>query len=60
VFAPRHRTGLAQAAAHLATLPERLEPRRLIDSLLDALLGDTKAEDDIAILVIANTERARS
>ena len=49
--------GIAHAATHLATLPERLTPRQLIDSFLDALLGDTKAEDDIAILVIEHSEQ---
>jgi serine phosphatase RsbU (regulator of sigma subunit) len=47
--------GIALAVTHVATLPERLDPHQLIDSLLNALIGDTKAEDDIAILVIENT-----
>ena len=49
--------GIAHAATHLAALPERLNPGQLIDSLLDALLGDTKPGDDIAILVIENTQQ---
>ena len=49
--------GIAHTAMHLATLAERLNPRQLVDSLLNVLLGDTKAEDDIAILVIENTQQ---
>jgi serine phosphatase RsbU (regulator of sigma subunit) len=45
-------TGLAQMATHLATLPAHIRPEELIDSLLDALLGDKTPADDIAVLVV--------
>jgi serine phosphatase RsbU (regulator of sigma subunit) len=44
--------GVDEAVHHLATLPERLSNRDLLDSLLTALVGDNKPEDDIAIVVI--------
>lgn len=44
--------GIKIAAAHLADLCQRLTPDELIDSLLDALIADTAAEDDIAILAV--------
>jgi Stage II sporulation protein E (SpoIIE)/GAF domain len=44
--------GVEVAAEHLATLPEHLDNEDLIDSLLDALVGDRRPEDDIAIIVI--------
>jgi serine phosphatase RsbU (regulator of sigma subunit) len=47
--------GIAQMAAHLAALPERLDPRDLGDSLLKELIGEARAEDDIAILVVEHT-----
>ncbi len=47
--------GVAEMARHLATGSERLSPQHLIDSLLDALLENNKAEDDIAVLVVEHT-----
>lgn len=47
--------GVAQMAAHLAGLPDRLDPRDLVDSLIDELIGDSTAEDDIAVLVVEHT-----
>jgi serine phosphatase RsbU (regulator of sigma subunit) len=47
--------GVARLASHLATLRDRVAPRQLVDSLLDAMLGDAKAADDIAILVVEHT-----
>ena len=47
--------GVAQVAAHLAALPDRLDPHHLVDSLVDELIGDATAEDDIAILVVEHT-----
>jgi serine phosphatase RsbU (regulator of sigma subunit) len=47
--------GLSEAAQHLATLRQQLSPDDLIDSLLDTLVGDTQAADDIAIAVIEHT-----
>jgi serine phosphatase RsbU (regulator of sigma subunit) len=44
--------GVDEAVHHLATLPRRLNNRDLLDSLLHELVGDDKAEDDIAIVVI--------
>jgi serine phosphatase RsbU (regulator of sigma subunit) len=44
--------GVAQVAALLAALPERLDPHHLADSLMDELIGDPAADDDIAILVV--------
>jgi hypothetical protein len=45
--------GVAQASHHLATLPDRLSPNRVIDSLLETMLEDTTADaDDTVILVI--------
>ena len=46
--------GVAQAARHLALLPDRLSPDHLIDSLLDTMHQETNAdeEDDTAILVV--------
>ncbi len=45
-------TGLEQMAAHLAALPAHISPEELIASLLDALLGDRRPADDIAVLVV--------
>jgi serine phosphatase RsbU (regulator of sigma subunit) len=45
-------TGMAQMATHLATLPAHIRPEELIDSLLDALLGDRTPADDIAVVVV--------
>jgi hypothetical protein len=47
--------GIAQVAAHLAALPDRLDPHHLVDSLVDELIGDATAEDDIAIVVVEHT-----
>jgi serine phosphatase RsbU (regulator of sigma subunit) len=44
--------GMEQMAAHLGTLPGHIGPDELIDSLLDALLGDRPPTDDIAVLVV--------
>ena len=44
--------GVAEAADHLATLPERLGNEDLIDSLLDNLVGGARPEDDMAIIVV--------
>jgi serine phosphatase RsbU (regulator of sigma subunit) len=44
--------GIQQAAAHLASLPERLKPTELIDTLLDALTSDQPTNDDIAVVVV--------
>ena len=44
--------GIQQAAAHLASLPGRLNPTELIDTLLDALTGDQPMDDDIAVVVV--------
>jgi hypothetical protein len=44
--------GVELAAQHLATLPDRLSPDELIDSLLETLIGPAVAQDDIAMLVI--------
>jgi hypothetical protein len=51
--------GVAQLATHLAGLSGRLDPHDLIDYVLDALIGDAKAEDDIALVVVEHT-RAQS
>jgi serine phosphatase RsbU (regulator of sigma subunit) len=45
-------TGMEQMATHLAALPAHIGPEELIDSLLDALLGDRTPTDDIAVLVV--------
>jgi hypothetical protein len=47
--------GVAQLATHLAGLSGRLDPHDLIDYVLDALIGDAKAEDDIALVVVEHT-----
>jgi serine phosphatase RsbU (regulator of sigma subunit) len=47
--------GIAQVAAHLGALPDRLDPHHLVDSLVDELIGDATAEDDIAIVVVEHT-----
>jgi hypothetical protein len=44
--------GIEQIAASLSTLATGLIPSDLTDALLDALLDDGRAEDDVAILVI--------
>lgn len=44
--------GVELAVAHLAGLPARLGPADLIDSMLDALVGETTPDDDIAVLVL--------
>ena len=47
--------GVAELASHLATLRDRVAARQLVDSVLDTMLGDAKAADDIAILVVEHT-----
>ncbi|HEX5586411.1 MAG TPA: GAF domain-containing SpoIIE family protein phosphatase, partial [Acidimicrobiia bacterium] len=39
-------SGIEQMAVHLAALPAHLHPDALIDSLLDALIGDRTPDDD--------------
>jgi serine phosphatase RsbU (regulator of sigma subunit) len=51
-------TGIEQLAAHLAHLPAPLAPEALIDSLLDALIGDKAPADDIAVLVVEHLSAA--
>ncbi len=44
--------GVDEAAAHLAAIPTDLAPEQIIESLLDVLIGDNAADDDVAILVV--------
>jgi serine phosphatase RsbU (regulator of sigma subunit) len=44
--------GVDLAVAHLAALPTRLGADELIDSILDALVGDSTPDDDIAVVVV--------
>ena len=46
--------GVSEVAACLAGLPDRLTPLEVTDAVLGALLRDADAEDDVAILVVAN------
>jgi len=44
--------GLDEMAAHLAALPADVKPVEVVDSLLDALIGDRAPSDDVAIVVV--------
>jgi serine phosphatase RsbU (regulator of sigma subunit) len=44
--------GVDLAVEHLTTLPTRLGADDLIDSILDAMVGDSTPEDDIAVVVL--------
>jgi hypothetical protein len=50
--------GIHEAAAHLAGIPAHLEPAQVIDSLLGALVGGTKTDDDVAVLVVEHRDEA--
>ncbi len=50
--------GIEQVATHLAGLPALLRPDALIDSLLDALIGDKAPADDIAIVIVEHLSAA--
>jgi serine phosphatase RsbU (regulator of sigma subunit) len=51
-------TGIEQIATHLAHLPTPLAPEALIDSLVDALIGDKAPADDIAVLIVEHLSAA--
>ena len=44
--------GVEQAAALLSAQPARLDPERYVDLLLDALVGEHRDHDDIAVVVV--------
>jgi serine phosphatase RsbU (regulator of sigma subunit) len=50
--------GIEQVLTHLAHLPAPLAPEALIDSLLDALIGDKAPADDIAVLIVEHLSAA--
>ena len=50
--------GMDQIATHLARLRAPLAPEALIDSLLDALIGDKEPADDIAVLIVEHLSAA--
>ncbi len=50
--------GIHQAAAHLAGIPAHLEPAQVIESLIEALIGGTTTDDDVAVLVVEHRDEA--
>jgi serine phosphatase RsbU (regulator of sigma subunit) len=48
--------GMHDVAAHLAAIPEHLEPAQVIESLVGALIGSETTDDDVAVIVVEHRD----